>query len=113
MSCKIMYLRAFSGQPVGCIAMSYDKTNRVVKYQVSYLNPRDKFEKKVARDIALGRMDTKPVEVELDSYYKRSAPITSHDITKAVMNDISLKKSASSRASKAVNRWLVKHNSQE
>lgn len=108
MSCKIIYLRAPNGHPVGCVAMSYDRANRVVSYQASFLNPRDKFDRYVARNIAVGRLATKARQAEIVGYsHLLSSDITTHDITKVVMIEISsMMDGVPSRAVKAAKLWL-------
>jgi len=52
---KMFYLRDKHGFPVACVA-STKETEDTVKYTVSTHNPMDRYDKKTARHIALGRL---------------------------------------------------------
>jgi hypothetical protein len=96
-----MFLRDRSNQPVGCLAIELTRSRKSAKYQVSVLNPVDKFDRSLARQIALGRL------VE-DSF---TAPLSTKDvdmnqISTDVMTSLSKNKFVPSRASRAAARWL-------
>src|SRR5277367_588359 len=84
MSHRVMYLRDAKGLPVGCVAIRVSRGNRLslIEYQISVLNPKDKFDRAVAREIALGRLDKRPLEVHV------AFEPSMHQITEAVMVDI-------------------------
>ena len=96
---RIMYLRDSKGQPVGCVAIKV-VSDKLVTYQMSVLNPADRFNRAVARQLALGRL-VAPLTARLP--YQA---INMHDITEAVCVDICNDKSAPSRARKAAKLWL-------
>ena len=92
--------RVVAGNPVGCVAIKLHKTGRSAEYQVSVLNPLDKFDRAIARQLALGRLAEAPFTVRLPP----NANI--FDITLAVLSDIALDESAPSRARKAAKLWI-------
>lgn len=91
-----------AGNPVGCIAIKVSKSGRFVKYQVSVLNPLDRFDRATARHLALGRLAEAPLTVRLPT----GAPLNMEEITRAVMLDIAIDTQAVSRARKAAKQWL-------
>ena len=95
-----MYLRDSSGQPVGCVAIKVSQSQRLATYQFSVLNPADRFNRAVARQLALGRMVEAPFTVRLPSL------ASMHDITEAVFRDIESDRLTPSRARKAARQWL-------
>jgi hypothetical protein len=102
MSNRVMYLRDAKGLPVGCVAIRVSRGNRLslVEYQLSVLNPKDKFDRTVAREIALGRLAKKPLEVPVD------LNPSMHQITEAVMVDIAEYEDSPGRAVRAALLWL-------
>jgi hypothetical protein len=102
MSNRVMYLRDAKGLPVGCVAIRVSRGNRLslVDYQISVLNPKDKFDRAVARDIALGRLAKKPLEVPV------SLDPSMHQVTEAVMIDIAEYEGSPGRAVRAALLWL-------
>lgn len=97
-----MFLRDTKGQPVGCIAIRTSNLTRatVVSYQLSVLNPKDNFNRSVARQLALGRLVEQPLQVTLDR------DPTMHEITSSVMTSISSLNSLPGRARRAAHLWL-------
>lgn len=95
-----MYLRAENGHPVGCLAIQLNRSNGTASYQLSVLNPRDRFNRAVARQLALGRLLEEPLKVSVHS------EATMHDISEAVMKDIVAYKDAPARAVKSAKLWL-------
>lgn len=111
MSYRIMFLRekyymdhqlnrVVPGNPIGCIAIKLHKNGRTAEYQVSTLNPMDRFDRAVARQLALGRLTENPLTVQV------KASSTLENITRAVMLDIAVDTNATSRARKAAKLWL-------
>ena len=95
-----MYLRNVDGRPVGCIAISSSKNERDFNYQISVQNPKDKFSKPLARQLALGRLEESPIEIKNVSHENI------HDISRAVMKDILNSKNMPARAIKSAKNWL-------
>jgi hypothetical protein len=95
-----MYLRDRNYQPVGCIAIRLNPRTQFVEYGVSVLNPVDKFDRKVARQLALGRL----VEAPETLLVPRNPTI--HVISLAVMRDLSTRKLVPGRAARAAKLWL-------
>lgn len=106
MSRRIMFLRSSNGHPVGCIAISISKRKNLnsIQYQLSVLNPQDKFNRALARQIAIGRLMENPLHIVID----KNANM--HDISLAVMNHITSigKGKFPTRAVKAAKLWLSK-----
>lgn len=101
MNSRIMFLRDSNYRPVGCVAISINRRDRVLNYQYSVLNPNDQFDRKMARHLALGRLVEAPVKVQ----YARGTSINMHLISEMVMLDIA-NSEAPSRAVKAARLWL-------
>jgi len=99
---RVMYLRDERYNPVGCVAISLTKNRQTVRYQLSVVNPVDKFERSLARHIALGRLLENPIRLK-----GFSGEQDNHDITRAVMQSILQSKTAPARARKAARLWLL------
>lgn len=98
---RIMFLRDGRGQPCGCLAINLDIENNNLSYQLSVLNPVDRFDRKMARHLALGRLMERPVTLRIRSDKK----LTMHHISLAVMHDVATSK-APGRAVKAALNWI-------
>lgn len=105
MNHRIMYLRDRKGQPVGCVAIKVfrdtdDLYHNLIVYQVSVLNPLDRFDRAMARQLALGRM----VEAPLTCH----APVepSMWETTQSVMRDIARDSGQPTRARQAAKLWL-------
>jgi hypothetical protein len=61
---KFMYFRK-DGFPVGCVA--YRIKDGVLEYGVSSYNAKDPFDKKVAREVAEGRLNKCPMIIRLSN----------------------------------------------
>lgn len=99
---RVMFLRDEKGQPVGCLAIGLTSKQRVVKYQVSVLNPIDRFDRKIARLVALGRL----VESPFTAVLADETDVSMHQISRDVMMHLAYNKEVPSRASRAARRWL-------
>lgn len=101
---RIQYLRDRSNRPVGCVAIKLgtpDLSGGVsASYQVSVANPLDNFDKKLARQLTIGRLIESPRTVHLPSMPNM------HEVTKAVMRSIKRDHDAPTRARVAAHRWL-------
>ena len=100
MSRRIMYLLSENGLPDGCIAIETNRSIETVTYQVSVLNPRDRFNRAVARQLAIGRLIEEPLKTSV------SKDATMHDITETVMRDMLKYKDVPARAIKAAKIWI-------
>lgn len=89
-----------AGNPVGAVAIKVHKNGRSAEYQVSVLNPLDRFDRAIARQLALGRLAEAPFTVRIPTNASMD------DITRAVMTDIADDNNAVSRARKAAKLWL-------
>lgn len=104
MDTRFMFLRDSKDQPVGCLAIKLNSTTSSLNYQLSVLNPSDKFNRKLAREIALGRLVNAPVEL-------KCADNSMHFITLQIMNDLSKNAKAPARAVRAAKLWISKLSS--
>lgn len=95
-------LQVVAGNPVGCVAIKLNeyKHGTLAEYQVSVLNPLDRFDRAIARQLALGRLAEAPFTVRLPDNPSMD------DITRAVMSDIVDDPGAVSRARRAAKLWL-------
>jgi hypothetical protein len=107
---RIMYLRDKRGAPVGCVAIKlhrhveYDR--QLVEYQVSVLNPLDRFNRATARHLALGRMMEAPLTVRV--HHEPSM----FEVTLEVMRDIATDSVQPTRARQSAKRWLQNNTRQ-
>lgn len=94
---KFMFLRGEHNFPIGCIAMR--RFENRIEYQISTLNPKDRFDRRLARQLALGRLIENPIKVfsvtpKLDGTYK------------IIMEHIRLNDEMPKRAKVAATKWL-------
>lgn len=97
---RFMFLRNENNQPVGCLALQYDRDTGNVRYQVSTLNPHDRFNRDVGRKIAEGRLLSKGLDV------KTAPELNFHAVCKTVLQDMEVRKSLPTRTVKAASSWL-------
>lgn len=110
---RIIYLRQDyinKSTPVGCVAISFDRKNVQINYQLSVLNPSDEFNRSMARQLAIGRIIEKPISVK--SVLCNSASST-HDVICDVMYDIENNPNLPNRSRNAAQAWLTQNNSIE
>lgn len=102
---RYIYLRDLKKQPVACIAVAFDRKRSTVSYNLSVLNPLDRFDRDVARDLAVGRLCRDPVKLDLSD----TNEINSHVITRSILKDMLSWDTdlLPSRARKAGKRWLI------
>lgn len=98
---RVMYLRSVEGRPVGCLAILVNRKGAALSYGFSVLNPADKFDRKVARQLALGRLLEAPVTVEV-----MREDLNMHEITRNVMKSLVINRKTPARAVKAAKLWL-------
>lgn len=100
-----MFLRNNKEMPIGCLAINIDFG--LITYAWSVLNPKDKFDRKLARDIAQGRLE-KALVLELKEAQVRGiSNMSMHEISQMVMLHLSYNTSAPTRARKAAALWLA------
>jgi hypothetical protein len=98
---RIMFLRDKNGHPVGCIAI--EKSSLIsINYQVSVNNPVDKFDRKLARQLAIGRLYENPITIMVT----KEDLANTRSITHVVMDNMSLTDRVPERARRAAKRWL-------
>lgn len=99
---RVVFLRDKNRNPVGCVAMQVSKNKKAIRYQLSTCNPIDKFDRALARQLALGRLLDKPLTL------KSALPLKSlHNVTAMVMEKLALDSSTPNRSQKAALRWLT------
>jgi hypothetical protein len=112
MSKRIMYLRGQNGHPVGCLAIETNKQDSTIKYNMSVLNPEDKFSRALAKQIAEGRLEAVARTLKPSTRISPSGELTVHDVSYAVMNDIVTMGVGQfpARAVKAAKLWIKNHS---
>jgi hypothetical protein len=105
---RIQFLRDSKGQPVGCVAIKLHQSggsfrSDYVTYQVSVLHPQDRFNRAMARQLALGKLIEAPFVAMVPRDPSR------HEITTAVFQNICEDTQAPNRARKAARFWLSKN----
>lgn len=103
---RYIYLRDTKQQPCACIAVVYNKKASTVSYALSVLNPRDRFNRKVARDLAVGRLVQKGVSIDLSQVKS----INCHVISRQILSDLITWEDLPSRARKSAKRWLSEND---
>lgn len=101
MNRRVTYLRNADHKPVGCVVINVDRHNKRIEYQVSTLNPADKFDREMARLLATGRL----VEAPFHLWLPNKAGL--HEISRRVMTHIASNKAIPSRSVKAAKQWLA------
>lgn len=101
MKIRFMFLRDKRNVPVGCLAITVSSNMKEINYQYSVLNPVDGFNRSLARELAAGRLVTKPIVINSDLKF-----LGINDITRTVMLDIAFNSHAPTRAIKAAELWL-------
>jgi len=109
MNIRNMYIRDRRSQQIGSLAISVDRKNKRISYQLSMAHPKDmkdevgrsiNFDSSKGRLMALERLLGDPIHAIIDS------EATMHDITSAVMTSLSKSEVAPSRAIKFAKSWL-------
>ena len=101
MDYRIMFLRNNAGHPIGCVAIQINRKQRTLQYGYSVLNPADKFDRKVARQLALGRLMESPIEISV-----MREDLNMHEITRSIMRSLVLSNKTPARAVRAAKLWL-------
>jgi hypothetical protein len=112
---RYMYLRDDKGSPIGCLAIQLHRKKGYLEYQLSVLNPVDRFHpltgkqmpfnREVARRLAVGRLVEEPSSVSM------GAKDTMTQISITVMQHLSgLQGIQPSRAVRAAKAWLRSHS---
>jgi len=101
MNRRVMFLRNLDDKPVGCVVINVDRHLKRIEYQVSTLNPQDKFDREMARLLATGRLVESPFRLRLPNRANM------HQISERVMRHIASNKTIPSRSIKAAKNWLV------
>lgn len=96
---RFMYL-VFGNRRVGCLAMQVNRVAGTVSYGVSVVHDVDSFDREVAQSLANKRLDNQPTMVSLPP------GATGHDISMAVMKNVSRNSAAPTKARRAAVRWL-------
>jgi hypothetical protein len=100
MNRRVMFLRNADDRPVGCVVINVDRHNKRIEYQVSTLNPLDKFNREVARLLATGRLVESPFHMWLPN------KANMHEISSRVMRHIATNTAVPSRSRKAAKNWI-------
>lgn len=79
------------GNPVACVMTTVDRVCGNIKYAVSAVHPKYNFDRALARTIAAGRLEVKPIIIPLQGDrdpVSKKVIANSHAITKSVMQHI-------------------------
>ncbi len=98
---RFMYL-SLNQRRVSCIVMQVDRVRNTVRYALSCLHDSDSFDREVAQSLALSRLngnDSREVALPHNA--------SGHQISVAVMKNISRNSSAPTKARRAADRWLA------
>lgn len=108
---RFMFLRDKKKQTIGCVAIDVTKQGNslLLTYGLSVLNPLDKFNRTLARNIALGR--NRSLDKQDIVYVASMANM--HDISKAVMSNLSFNIRAPNRARRAAKLWLTNNDTRQ
>lgn len=93
--------KILAGNPVGCVAMRVvqDGKQASVEFQISTVNPLDRFDRAVSRELAIGRMIDKPYFIDLPT------ATSAHDISAAVMRAIAEHSGFPTKMRKGAKLW--------
>jgi len=102
---RFTYLRDHNEHPIACVAVMFEPNTKQLIYGISTLNPSDTFNKKVARDLAVGRLVQKPSRLTL---HIPKHEITAHEITRRVLKDLLMwgHEELPNRTRKGAQKWL-------
>jgi hypothetical protein len=98
---KIMFLRDKNRTPIACIALLIVDNKTKIRYQLSTCHPSDRFNKSLARHIALGRLVEKPYVIT-----GLNGTENMNQIHSLIMNNIINNSEAPGRARRNANKWF-------
>ena len=96
---RVMYL-ALDNRRVGCLAMSVDRITNRVRYALSVVHDTDTFDRQYAQELAFRRLRETPREVALPP------EANGHQISMAVLRNVSRWSEAPTKARAAADKWL-------
>lgn len=97
---RIMFLRNEMNHAIGCLAIRLNRSAGTVEYNLSVLNPLDRFDRAVARQLAIGRLVEKPFALPIEKQWGMN------EISVAVMTHLEKNKLAPKRAQRSAHMWL-------
>ena len=106
---RYMYVRDAKWEPIGCVAISLDRSKNRARYGLSMRHPKDALNSK-GRRVRFDRSQAQELALNNMVCERKTAYITSeanmHEVTAAVCKDIIARGSASTSAIKFAKRWL-------
>lgn len=81
---RYFYLRDRHDQPIACVAAMYFQKDKRLSYGLSVRNPLDHFNRKVARELAAGRLALYGVPLDLSD----EPEVNCHTITRRILKDL-------------------------
>jgi hypothetical protein len=108
---RFMYIRGNGWEPIGCLAITIDRSKNSAQYGLSMRHPKDgyndynrrvKFDRGLAQKLA--QIDMNAFKESKLAYIATDASM--HDVTESVMKDIVVRGAAPSRAVKFAKWWL-------
>lgn len=91
---RYFYLRDRHDQPIACVAAMYFQKDKRLSYGLSVRNPLDHFNRKVARELAAGRLALYGVPLDLSD----EPEVNCHTITRRILKDLLYTNQLSSKA---------------
>jgi hypothetical protein len=83
MNIRTMYLRDETHHPVGCVVTLLSPDHKTVAYQLTGRHPQDAYDRKVGRNLAIGRLITDPIILSLEE-----SEVKRYNIVRVVLLDI-------------------------
>jgi len=111
---RFMYVRDANWEPIGCLAITINRSKNRAEYGLSMRNPKDayddynrrvRFDRKFAQKLAQINMDFRDPHGDPKRVFIPSNA-TMHDITESVLKDIVARGTAPSGAVKFAKGWL-------
>lgn len=106
---RYIYIRDAKYEPIGCVAITLNRSKNRVEYGLSMRNPADatdasgkriRFNRTVAQDMARKNLEDNPQRAYITS------EANMHEVTMSVFMDIIAQGTASSGARRFAKRWL-------
>lgn len=108
---RFMYVRDAKWEPIGCVAITINRSKNRAEYGLSMRNPLDSMDDDNRRIQFDRKMAQKLAQIDMDGFNPRKRVYipnnaTMHDITASVLRDIVARGQAPSGAVKFAKRWL-------
>jgi hypothetical protein len=88
-SARLVYIRDENKFPVGCIAFKVN--GDVIQFGYSIWNPKDKYNRSIARKIAMGRLEGKKDKQPSECTCAYTGTKSIHDVMRSLFTTLSLR----------------------